>query len=587
MEAVKRAGVLLACVIAAVSASVGSSPAVTWPCGIPSSSPLWVDYADATVPFWRDVFAKPGLVLATPPGTGGLPSALRAAGASTAFFDLKLGSRVGTPDAPADPAGIVAAANAEFDAAVKQTGCPTPLIAENELFGATTQTPWSPGNAQYRANVLALLTQLAARGAHPYLLISSPPYGGDTAGDWWRAVAQVSDIVREFFPSPPEVAAAGPIVGSRILRTQMRQAMSAFTSMGVPAARLGLMLEFESGTYGRNGLKPSSAWYEFVKLDALAARQIAGELGLPTVWSWGWGTYTEKSPFDADKQAAACVYLWTRSKSLCNGPGIAGANFDVSLTEGQLLLPARVFCTLGGTGVIAAATRAVLAGVTRDPEAAATIALGWGATRSAAEITGTQVDAAERAVVDASFGGNQAAYLAALRKRGLDRGLARTALAADLRREAVEAGLKVPPVGAAAVSAFSTTYGGTQARLVTTKAPVPWLGGRTRGIAVAGFAPGRVFALPTGRNGLVQTSTGAVSVRPLEQPLPLAAVAPAAARPAIAAAVRQLEKDDAYQAWLEEKEQGLLGTAICAGDDVPAPAPLELADYVPFLRLTS
>ena len=88
------------------------------------------------MPFWKQVFARPGLVMATPPGTGSLPTQLRAGGASTIFFDLKLASRVGTPDAPADPATIVDVANREFDAAVKQTGCQTPLIAENELFGS-------------------------------------------------------------------------------------------------------------------------------------------------------------------------------------------------------------------------------------------------------------------------------------------------------------------------------------------------------------------------------------------------------------------------------------------------------------------
>src|SRR5438309_5618219 len=230
MKRLAIAVVLLLATVAAVASP--SSHAVSWPCGLPGAAPLWVDYTDATVPFWKQIFARPGLVLATPPGTGSLPAQLRAAGASTLYFDLKLAGRVGTPDAPADPATITDTANREFDAAVKQTGCQTPLIAENELFGATTQTPWSAGNAQYRANVLSLLTQLAARGAHPYLLISSPPFGGDTAGDWWRAVAQVSDIVREFFPAPPEVAASGPVVGSRTLRTQMRQAMAAFTSMG-------------------------------------------------------------------------------------------------------------------------------------------------------------------------------------------------------------------------------------------------------------------------------------------------------------------------------------------------------------------
>ncbi len=365
----------------------------------------------------------------------------------------------------------------------------------------------------------------------------------------------------------------------------MRQAMGAFTAMGIPAARLGLMLEFESGLYGRNGLKPATAWFDFVKLDALAARQVAGELGLPTVWSWGWGTYTDKSPFDADKQAAACVYLWTRSQSLCDGPAQAGQGFAPSLTEGQLLLPARVFCTLGSDGVIAAATRAQLAAVTGDAQAAGAIALGWGATRSAAKVSGAQVDAAEQAVIDAGFGGSQSAYLAALARRHANRGLARAALAAELRRRAVEAGLPVPPVSDSAIAAFYDAYAGIRARLVTTKTPVAWLGGRTRGIALETLAPARVFTLPTGRAGLVKAPDGAVAVKPLEAPLPLAAVPLASARPAVAAAIVHLAKADAYQAWLEAQEQRVLVTAICAADDVPAPLPVELPDFLPFLSL--
>jgi hypothetical protein len=343
------------------------------------------------------------------------------------------------------------------------------------------------------------------------------------------------------------------------------------------------MMEFESGIYGRNGVQPAAAWFEFVKLDALAARQVAGELGLPTVWSWGWATYNVKSPFDADKEAAACVYLWARNQSLCDGPGKAGSSFDSSLTEGQLPLPAKVFCTLGRFGVIASATRAALSGVTRDPEAAASIALGWAATRGEADASAAKVDASERAVIDAAFGGNRNRYLAALKRRGANRGVARAALAAELRRQSVEQGLAVPPVTAAAISSFSAAYAGIRARLVTTKTPVPWLGGRTRGFALEGFAPAQVIS---GGPRLVQTSAGAVQVKPLEPPVPLAAVPASAARPSVAAAVKQLEKDDAYQAWLQTQEQSILGVAVCTGDDVPAATPVELTDFVPFLKLS-
>jgi hypothetical protein len=585
---VRRLLSLAACLaVVAGGLGAGSSPssrADPGPCALPSSSPLWIDYADATAPFWKTVFTKPGLVVATP-GTGSVPTRLRAAGAATVYFNMKLAGRVGTPDAPADPATIGDAANKEFDVAVKSTGCTTPVIAENELFGATTPTPWSPGTTQYRADVLAFLTQLAARGAHPYLLIASPPYGGDTAGDWWRQVAQVSDIVREFFPSPPAVAAAGPIAGSRILRTQMRQATSAFTSMGVPASRLGLMLEFVSGKYGRNGLKPSTAWFEFVKLDFLAARQIAAELGLPTIWSWGWGTYTEKSPFDADKQAAACVYLWARSQSLCDGPAAAGAGFDTSLTEGQLTLPGGVFCTLGSEGVVANSTRAQLTAVTGDAEVAGSIALAWGATRAAATASGAAITAAERTVIADAFGGSRDAYLAALAKRHATRTLARAALATEVRRDQVEAGLDVPPASGRDESTFYDAFGATKARLVTTPAPVSWLGNRRRGVALAGVAPAAIFSLKTGRDATVQTADGTLTVKPLGSTLPLGAMPLSLARPAIAAAIVRLARADAYQAWLETQEEKLLTATTCAGDDVPAAAPVSLEDYLPFLAL--
>jgi hypothetical protein len=215
-----------------------------------------------------------------------------------------------------------------------------------------------------------------------------------------------------------------------------------------------------------------------------------------------------------------------------------------------------------------------------------TIALGWGATRAAATVTGAQIDVAERAVVDGSFGGSRAAYLAVLQRHHANRGLARAALGAELRRNAVEAGLAVPPVSAAAIASFYAQYGEVRARLVTTAAPVSWLGGRERGIALSSFAPARVFALPTGRSGLVQTAAGPVAVRPLEGTVPLAAVPLSVARPAIVAAVVQLAKADAYQAWLEAQEEKVLTTAICAGDDVPAPLPVELADYLPFLAVS-
>src|SRR5262249_58041605 len=106
------------------------------------SGPWWVDFAghDAPIP------SKPGMILALASGTE-TPAAMRAKGAATIFFDLNFNKRIGTTTKPADPATIADRAKAEFDYAVAPTGCTNPVIAENELFGAQTPTPWSDTNA--------------------------------------------------------------------------------------------------------------------------------------------------------------------------------------------------------------------------------------------------------------------------------------------------------------------------------------------------------------------------------------------------------------------------------------------------------
>src|SRR5438105_3024179 len=154
--------------------------------------------------------------------------------------------KVGTPPAPADPSTIAGAAQTEYQKAVVRTGgCATPLIVENELFGAATSTPWTTATAQYRANVLALLQDLAAQGAHPVLLVNKSPYTGSSeAVAWWLSVANVADIVREDYLPATTIWRLGPILGSRLLRQSYRNAVLDFTSIGIPANRLGIMLSF-------------------------------------------------------------------------------------------------------------------------------------------------------------------------------------------------------------------------------------------------------------------------------------------------------------------------------------------------------
>ena len=102
--------------------------------------------------------------------------------------------------------------------------------------------------------------------------------------------------------------------------------MEELIQIGIPTNRLGMMLTFSStpNAGGREGLKPLWKWLDVVKWEALAAKQIASELDLASVWSWGWAAFNPAGN-DPDKPKVACTWLWTRDHSLCDAPALAGA----------------------------------------------------------------------------------------------------------------------------------------------------------------------------------------------------------------------------------------------------------------------
>jgi hypothetical protein len=537
-----------------------------------------VDFAGHDAPLPQ----KPGLTLAFTSGTV-KPAQARANGAATVFFDLNFNNRVGTPTVPADPALIEERADRLFDFAVTVTGCQTPWIALNELFGAQTPTPWTATTAQYRANTLALVRRLKARGAFPAVTIANPPYTGGDAAEWWRDLAAEALLIRQvFFTSPnvPRLHALGPVRGSRAMRRGMRALVRKFTEIGIPASRVALELQFQSapGTGGREGLQPRWKWLEIVKLEALAARQVTSELKTHSIWSWGWATFSAAG-IDRDKGEAVCVYLWVRDPRLCSGPGAAGPQFDASLTAGQLTLPAGVVCTLPA-GVIRESAVAPLARAIGDREVAASVVLERLVLHEEIELDARAVIAAELAFVDDHFAGSQAAYLAALRGIQLTRAAARALLLDEVRRDLVRARFRPPKPTAAAVAEFHATYAGLQARLVETPRPVDWLGYGMRGLAVETFAPGKIFSLA--RRGRVRTMHGPVEVTPLGETVFLGAVPLADARAAIQASLSHFARVSVYESWLAAAEARALSEAVCAGDQLPAPAVLTLDDLLPF-----
>jgi len=579
MRCALAAAVVLGAALVLGSAHVRAGVAAG--CGLPAQGPLWIDYAGHGAP----IVPKPGLVLAFSSGTA-LPAQARAAGAATIFFDLHLNDRVGTPSAPADPATIADRAKREFDFAVQVTGCQAPLIAENELFGAQTPMPWTVTTAQYRANVLALLQALDALGATTAITIANPPYVDGDAAAWWREAAQASVLVRQVYftaPRPKGLYALGPERASRSMRLGMRALVAHFGQIGIPAGRVALELQFQSapGEGGRQGLEPTSAWLDFVKLEALAAKQVARELPLQGIWSWGWPSFSAAGD-DPDKPAAACVYLWARDPRLCNGPALAGPGFDTSRTEGQLVLPAGVRCLLGAERILKSDVGRTAA-LTGDRESAATALLERAVLRAREPIDPQTVLSAERAIVRDRFGRSLARYRAALGAAGLTLADARAIVADRLARDRVEERFRPQPPTASQVAAFLATYAATRVRLVSVEPEAPWLGDAVRGFAVETIAPSAVFALPQNRPSSLDTADGRFEVRPLGPPLPLLGLPPAEARDVARGVLGRFARDDVYQRWLDREERDLLATAVCARDALPSRGDVDLTAWAPFL----
>lgn len=589
----RRLGVIVVALVALlVGGSASADPVPPTPppdlhaCTLPGTAPYWFDYLDGAVPFWR-MFARPGVIAAAP--NLQLPAQIRAQGGTTVYFDLHLKERVGVPSAPTDPKTIDARADRLFLYVENSTHCSNSVIAENELYGAGLPTPWSPTTTQYRANVLEFLRRLAADGGQPWLLVNSPPSTTGDAADWWRSVAQVAGIVREVYFNSNLIYDQGPVLGSRNLRQAFRDAILDFTRIGIPTSKLGLFLGFQTtpGTGGREGLKPAAAWFETVKLQALAAKQVAKEMHPNGIWSWGWAEYsTEPAEHDPDKPGAACVYLWTRDPKLCNGPGAAGKGFDRSRTEGQLDLPSGLRCTVGDYGPVRWSAIRPLVALTGDQDLGFSNAYARTLESKLAPVTSAQVLAAERSIIVAHFGGSRSAYLAALSSAHASAALARAVIADELRRKHIESHFAGSAPSAADVSDYQQTSSELQARLVQTASRAAWLGGRKIGYALGSNAPPPVMALRAGRWSQVWSPYGTVRVRPLGVPVPLGSVPLQRVRPSIRAALIAQARDARYPAWIGAQMARSLSSAVCWRDELPQAGVADLTDYLPFLSLS-
>ncbi len=588
LRPVKRLGVLAAAAALALAGGTGApaqGKALQANCVLPSQTPVWLDFADGSVPFWN-LFAKPGVVALA--SNLIYPPKLRAAGAQTVYFDLYLNRRVGTPSVPADAATIVARANKFYDYAAQAMECSNPVIAENELFGSWLAIPWSPTNALYRANVLLFLQTLRERGAQPWLLVNATPYTAGPAGDWWRQVADVAGIVREVYHPAPLIYKQGPILGSRTLRQSFRDGILDFTKIGVPVSKLGIFLGFQTtkGNGGREGLA-AKPWFRTVKWQALAAGFVAREMKFSSIWSWGWAEWTTTpGEMDPDKWRAACVYLWTRDPKLCNGPHAAGQGFNVSRTEGQPILGQGLRCRLGSAAVRWSAINPVLR-LTGDPELAFSNAFARAVEQLAAHVTFADILAAERSIVAARFGGSRSAYVAAIADARTNVSVARSIIGDELRRARIESKFRVSGPSATQIAEFHDNYGDLEARLVEAKSETQWLGGRRSGYALASTAPPRLMGLSSGRWSALWSPLGTVRVRALGPVQPLGSLPLGDVRLSIRAALIAQAWEEVFPTWLTSAQRAAFPEAICWRDQLPELGEVDLTNYLPFLALTS
>jgi len=584
---VKKLLPLLALVLVLPSLASGaprtSAPAsYAGQCGLPVQQPLWFEFGWPNAPF-NAILGKSGVAIGA--SSGSYPADMRAKGTATVYFDLHLNNRIGTSTKPADPAAFPQKAQTLVNFASQQSGCSTPVIVENELAGPGLVTPWSDNYAQYRANALAWLQQLASRGAHPVLLIPAKAYIGGDALQWWQQVAQVAEIVREIYVPATATWKQGAVLGNRNLRIAYRGAVSNLTDAGIPPSKIGIMVSFATtkGFGGRGGLEPDAAWYRVAKWQALAAQQVAAETGIASVWSWGWGEWTVPEQ-DPAKPYALCAWLWTRSPSLCDAPKAIGPDFVASKKEGQLnLLPGSLQCLVGKYGLATSAIDA-LQRVTGDRETAYSALYERLVETQYTPVSPTDVLAAERAVIAQQFNGSRAAYLAALRDAHASVAIARGVLGDELRRARVENTLSTAAPSTTQVETFYQSYPDLQVRLVQAKPRPSWLPS-AKGFALSQVAPDTIFQLARGKTSAVRTSEGEFAVTILNEPQTLGAVPISKVSSTIAAALREFARGDAFDKWTVGKQRFILNNALCKGDDLPQPSAVDLSQFMPFLRL--
>jgi len=135
------------------------------------------------------------------------------------------------------------------------------------------------------------------------------------------------------------------------------------------------------------------------------------------------------------------------------------------------------------------------------------------------------------------------------------------------------------------VANFYESYPDMLVRQVKAKPAPSWLGGKAKGFALEAVAPQSVFGLESKATRTLQTFGGKYKVRALGRAQPLGSMPLALVTPAIRVALTSFAQGDAFEQWTTKVQTAELATTICRGDDLPAPSPVELETFAPFLSI--
>ncbi len=376
-------------------------------CGLPETQPTWIDFADSSVSFWRERFARPGVVVAT----GG--AGARRRGARGRSRDRALGHvsaqarrhavRPGRPGADGEARrralrlrGLGLRLRDAADRAERAVGRVAPDAAHADRRALPGERP-------------PLRHRLAERGGRPALLVSSEPFTGGDAAAWWRSVAAVSDLVLENYANANLIWRDGAVDGSRRLRERYRQSVAKLLAVGIPPTRIGIMIGFQTGA-GSGRTRGAEAALALVRRREVAgARRPSGRAGAEARARLVVGLGAARRALERSR---------TRRTPRASGSGLATracatrrASSDASSTRtsqtGQLNLPAGTRCVYGTTPLTASSV-AALAKVTHDRELALTALVVRAIERERARVSPSEALALERRIVRRRFGGSAA-----------------------------------------------------------------------------------------------------------------------------------------------------------------------------------